>query len=149
MLAAARLLSPREPQLDHLGRDVAALLAEREREHRHLRVDPVRGTRLREEQDPARRMALAEPRERLDGDLLPLARHPGEVRHHARPQVGAVGLVRRLLAQAAERLDDVRDLDVLARPLDCVNGRAQCRSHSLPSWPISSSEPAGPHVPAA
>ena len=56
---------------------------------------------------------------------------------------------RRLLAQTAERLDDVLDLDVLARPLDCVDGRAQCRSHSLPSWRISSSEPTGPHVPAA
>ena len=41
------------------------------------------------------------------------------------------------------------DLDVFAGPVDCVDGRAQCRSHSLESWPISSSEPAGPHVPAA
>jgi hypothetical protein len=57
--------------------------------------------------------------------------------------------VRGLLTQTAERLDDVLDLDVLARPFDCVDGGAQCRSHSLPSWPISSSEPTGPHVPAA
>ena len=128
---------------------MAPLLTEGEREHRHLGVDTVVPVRLREEQDPARRVTLAEPGQCADGRLLPLARHPREMGHDARPQVRAFRLVRRLLTQLAERAHDVADLDVLAGPLDGLNCGAQCRSHALPSRRISSSEPAGPHVPAA
>ena len=56
------------------------------------------------------------------------------------PSVSCADSSRRL----AERLHDVLDLDVLARPLDCVNGGAQCRSQSLPSRRISSSDAGRP-----
>ena len=139
-----------EAERDDLGGDVPALLAQRKGEHADGRVDPILGVGLGEEQDPARGMALAETRERLDRGLLPLAGHPRHVGHHARPQVRSLGLVRRLLTQAAQGPHDVVDADVLARPLlDVGMRRAQWRSHSRPSRRISSSAAAGPQVPAA
>ena len=38
---------PAQTELDHLGRDVPSLFAEREREHRHPRVDPICGISAR------------------------------------------------------------------------------------------------------
>ena len=134
MLAGASTRAPAQVQLDHLRRDVPPLMREREREHRDLRVDPVGLRVLRKEQDAARRMAVAEPGERLDGRLLPLRGNPGEVRHDARPQVRPFGLLRGLAPQPVQRADDVADRDVLRAPLLGLHlGRAQCRSHSLPS----------------
>jgi hypothetical protein len=95
-------------------------------------------------------MALAEPRERLHRRLVPFVRHPGEMRHDARPQVGTLGLLRGHFSEPAERPFYVSECDVLALPLLHVLGRGvQCRSHSLPSRRMSSSAAAGPQVPAA
>ena len=150
MLAGASQHPTSQAQLDHLGRDMPPMLAERKGDHGDLGVDSVGCLRLREEEDPTGRVSLFEAGERLDGGFLPLGRHPGEVGHDARSQVGPLGLVRRFLAEAAESRGHVFDGDVLARPLlfMCM-GHAQCRSHSLPSRCISSSAATGPHVPAA
>ena len=62
-------------------------------------------------------MPLAKPLEHALRRLEPLGRHPGDVRHHARPLLRVAVLVRRLGSQPGELGLDVGDRDAGARPL--------------------------------
>ena len=88
-----------------------------------------------------------EPRQHRPRHLRPLGRHPGHVREHARPQVRhAVVLGRR--AKDRELSFELRDGDVLARPVLLVGERAHRCRHARPSRRTSSSAACGPHEPA-
>ena len=99
---------------------------------------PRRGSRY--EEDRPRRMALLEPRDDCPRLGQPARRRPDEVRHRARPQVGAVVLELRRTAAPPARARSRRP-----RPSDV----AQCRRQLRPSRCNSSSAAVGPHVPAS
>ena len=124
-----------EPKLDHLRAHLMRDTVHREALHRHRDVDAVPPSRLGEEQDRPRRMALLEARERPARGSRPLRRRPRDVGHHARPQIRrAVGALQP--AQLFELPLDIRD-------------DAQCRLQLRPSRWISSSALRGPQVPAS
>jgi hypothetical protein len=136
---------PVQAQLDHLGADRPLDPRGLDALERGPGVDPAAvAVRLRDEEQRPRRVQLRHAFEGRPGPVEPVRRHPGDVRHHARPQVRRRARLGDAVAEAGQRPRDVADRDVLARP-----GLAQCLRHDRPSRWRSSSAARGPHVPAA
>ena len=126
-----------ETQLDHLGQHLAPS-RELEVADRRVRLDAAAAAGERHEDDRPRGVTLRETREDALRRADPLGRRPDEVGHRARAELrNAVGL----LAAALPR----------ELPLDLGDDAhvpPQCLRHERPSRCTSSSDRAGPQLPA-
>jgi hypothetical protein len=107
-------------QLGDLGADGAVELPQARAAHVRDGVDPVAAAGMRDEQQRPRWVQLLHADERRPGSLEPCRRHPGQVGHHARPQVRRVAGLGQVVAEPCQRPADRRDGDVVARPARLV-----------------------------
>ena len=119
--------APAQPQLEHLRADEPLLAVSWTKQRSEtLRVDRVRaGVLVGEEQDRPRRMPLGQPGERVARGLLPLRRHPREVREHARPQLRPLAGARRLPERASWRSISPTDVSSPVQSSSSVGRRAR------------------------
>lgn len=128
-----------QPDRHHLRADRAVRPALGEAAQIDVGVQPVAiGAGIGQQEDRPGRVPVAETVEDTPRGLLPLGRHPGDVREHPRAQRRRLTGQRRRLVQPAELGLDGADRRRLY----------QCRRQERPSRWRSSSAAAGPHVPA-